>query len=103
MSGVGSDVVALKAVPSTTLADATSLLHNDATPAIYAIKFVSGAEEAANEEVSEYGQYLTVMSRNEQTNQPNNFTFATMPSVNALKTMITIRLIKEKLSRLQTV
>lgn len=82
MSGVGSDVVALKAVPSTTLADVTSLLHNDATPAIYAIKFVSGAEEAANEEVSEYGQYLTVMSRNKQTNQPNNFTFAAMPSVN---------------------
>ena len=57
-------------------------MHNDATPAIYAIKFVSGAEEAANEEVSEYGQYLTVMSRNKQTNQPNNFTFAAMPSVN---------------------
>ena len=57
-------------------------MHNDATPAIYAIKFVSGAEEAANEEISEYGQYLTVMSRNEQTNQPNNFTFAAMPSVN---------------------
>lgn len=82
MSGVGTDVVALKAVPSTTLADATSLLHNDATPAIYAIKFVSGAEEAANEEVSEYGQYLTLESDNTNPSSPNDFTFAAMPSVN---------------------
>ena len=82
MSGVGSDVAALKAVPSTTLADATSLLHNDATPAIYAIKFVSGAEEAANEEVSEYGQYLTLESDNTNSSTPNDFTFAAMPSVN---------------------
>ena len=50
-------------------------MNNDATPAIYAIKFVSSAEEAANEEVSEYGQYLTLESN-------GSFTFAAMPSVN---------------------
>ena len=69
------DAVKVKAVPSTTIADVKELLNNDATPAIYAIKFVSGAEEAVNEEVSEYGQYLTLESN-------GSFTFAAMPSVN---------------------
>ena len=69
------NAVKVKAVPSTTIADVKELLNNDATPAIYAIKFVSGAEEAANEEVSEYGQYLTLESN-------GSFTFAAMPSVN---------------------
>ena len=61
----------LQAVPSLTIADVTKLLNEDATPAIYAVKFLSGEDD----EVSEYGQYLTWESN-------GSFTAAAMPSVN---------------------
>ena len=64
--------VTLEAVPSSTIADATELLNKEATPAIYAVKFLSGEDE----ESSEYGQYLTVIT------ESNKFVPAIMPSVN---------------------
>lgn len=64
--------VTLEAVPSSTIADATDLLNKEATPAIYAVKFLSGKDD----EVSEYGQYLTFVNNN------NGWKAAIMPSVN---------------------
>ena len=64
--------VTLEAVPSSTIADATELLNEEATPAIYAVKFLSGKDD----EVSEYGQYLTFVNNN------NGWKAAIMPSVN---------------------
>ena len=65
----------VKAVPSTTIADVTALLNKEATPAIYAVKFLSG-EDVEEGEASEYGQYLTIV------NNSNAFKPAIMPSVN---------------------
>ena len=65
-------VATVKAVPSSTIADATDLLNEEATPAIYAVKFLSGKDD----EVSEYGQYLTFV------NNSNRWKAAIMPSVN---------------------
>ena len=73
-----SDPATLQAVPSTTIADVTTLLNKEATPAIYAIKFLSG-EDAEEGEASEYGQYLTSVSASGTT---FNTKLAIMPSVN---------------------
>ena len=61
----------LQAVPSSTIADVTELLNEDATPAIYAVKFLSGEDD----EVSEYGQYLTFVNN-------SGWKAAIMPNVN---------------------
>ena len=66
-----SKAATVKAVPSSNIADVTELLNEDATPAIYAIKFISGADA----EISEYGQYLTVESN-------GSFSAAIMPNIN---------------------
>lgn len=49
----GGEPVKVTAVPSSTIADVTELLNTDMTPAIYAVKFVSG-EDAEEGEASEY-------------------------------------------------
>ena len=58
------------AVPSSTIADVTELLNTDMTPAIYAVKFVSG-EDAEEGEASEYGLYLTARNENSVSVMPN--------------------------------
>ena len=63
----GKEAVKVTAVPSSTIADVTELLNKDMTPAIYAIKFVSGADD----EISEYGQYLTARNHNSVAVMPN--------------------------------
>ncbi|KKB55370.1 DUF6383 domain-containing protein [Parabacteroides gordonii] len=75
-----SKAATVKAVPSSNIADVTELLNEDATPAIYAIKFISGAD-AEDGEVSEYGQYLTVES-NGSTSPSNSWRAVTMPNAN---------------------
>ena len=59
MTGAKDKAIPVTAVPSTTIGEATDLLNKDATPAVYAIKFVSGAEKEDGV-TSEYGQYLTM-------------------------------------------
>ena len=68
----------VQAVPSTTIADVTTLLNKEATPAIYAVKFLSG-EDAEEGEASEYGQYLTSVSAS---GSSFNTKLAIMPSIN---------------------
>ena len=70
--------VTLQAVPSTTIADVTTLLNKEATPAIYAVKFLSG-EDVEEGEASEYGQYLTSVSAS---GSSFNTKLAIMPSIN---------------------
>lgn len=72
-----SKAATVKAVPSSNIADVTKLLNEDATPAIYVIKFLSGADA----EVSEYGQYLSVES-NGATSPSNSWRGITMPNAN---------------------
>ncbi len=69
------EATTVKAVPSSNIADVTELLNEDATPAIYAVKFLSG-DDVEEGETSEYGQYMTFASVN------NNFALAAMPNVN---------------------
>ena len=66
----GGKPVKVTAVPSSTIADVTELLNTDMTPAIYAVKFVSG-EDVEEGEVSEYGQYLTARNENSVAVMPN--------------------------------
>ena len=77
ITNTGSPVT-LQAVPSTTIADVTTLLNKEATPAIYAVKFLSG-EDAEEGEASEYGQYLTSVSAS---GSSFNTKLAIMPSIN---------------------
>ena len=70
--------VTLQAVPSTTIADVTTLLNKEATPAIYTVKFLSG-EDVEEGEASEYGQYLTSVSAS---GSSFNTKLAIMPSIN---------------------
>ena len=66
----GGEPVKVTAVPSSTIADVTELLNTDMTPAIYAVKFVSG-EDAEEGEASEYGLYLTARNENSVSVMPN--------------------------------
>ena len=66
----GGEPVKVTAVPSSTIADVTELLNTNMTPAIYAVKFVSG-EYTEEGEASEYGQYLTACNENSVSVMPN--------------------------------